>query len=388
MATELETMQRYSSMFSDMDRHYQCLMGTVPGIVYTLDDDGNFTYINDHAESSIGFSRDELIGKHFSAIVHPDDVQSVSRSQILPRFSGVPTGNERAPKLFDERRSWPRRTTNLQVRVQPKPGVVGKVEMLKCRVNASGQYDEQNRFCGTVGMMYDIVKDDGVVISLERKEQYNAFELLTQALSHVFSNVFTGIYGNLQLIEMQLDQPDDFRGNIEAIKHSVENAVNLIRKLAKSVSTPARTNGTNLEMVLRDTAEELLEAKYRCSIGTGLWVTESDPDYLRHIIRALYFHIARSLQPEQPVNITANNIVESEVKLPRIDCAYIRVDLAYVPLQKIGNGGGVDEASSLERIASMALSYELLKKIGGLIAVSTNNTQSIVQLYLPALRAG
>lgn len=376
-------------MFSDMDRHYRCLVGTVPGVVYTLDDNGYFTYINDHAETSFGFSRDELIGKHFSAILHPDDTESVSRGHILPRFSGIPTGNERAPKLFDERRAWPRRTANLQLRVQPKPGETGKEgPTLKCKVNASGQYNGQNRFCGTVGMMYDIVKDDGVVISLDRTGRYNAFELLTQALSHVFSNVFTGIYGNLQLIEMQLDQPDDFRGNIEAIKHSVENAVTLIRNLAKSVSATSGTNGIKLETVLRDTADELLEAKYRCSIKAGLWATESDPDYIRHIIRALYFHIARSLRPEQPVSIAANNVFESEEKLPRIDCAYIRVDFSFVPLQSTVNGGLIDETSSLERIASMALSYELLKKIGGRISVATTGTQSTVQLYLPAVRAG
>jgi PAS domain-containing protein len=389
VTTDSESMQKYDAMFSDMDRHYECLMGTVPGVVYTLDEKGHFTYLNDHAANTIGFSRDDLIGRHFSAIIHPGDLQSVSRDFILPRFSGVPTGNERAPKLFDERRTWPRRTDNLQMRVQPKPGFAERDDVaLKCKVNASGQYDRENRFRGTVGIMYEITKDDGVVISLDRRGHYNAFELLTQALSHVFSNVFTGIYGNLQLIEMQLERPESFRGNIEAIKHSVENAVTLIRKLAKTVSSPAESSKVNLEKVLRGTADELLESKYRCSIGNGLWQTESDPDYIRHIIRALYFHIARSMRPEHPVDIAVENIHEATEKLPRVDCKYILVTFAFSPLPSVENGTAIDEFSSLERIASMALSYELLKKIGGKISVSTSDHRSSVQLYLPAVPAG
>ena len=387
VAGNSDTMQKYAFMFNDMDRHYQCLLGTVPGVVYTLDEKGHFTYVSDLAEQSFGFSRDDLIGRHFSVIVHPGDVQSVSRDFILPRFSGIPTGNERAPKLFDERRAWPRRTASLQVRVRPKQGFNDRDETaLKCKVNASGQYNDRKMFCGTVGMIYDIVKDDGAVLSFDKKGHYNAFELLTQALSHVFSNVFTGIYGNLQLIEMQLERPDDFRGNIEAIKHSVENAVTLIRKLAKTVSSPSTNSSETLERLLNDAAEELLDSSFFCEIGTGLWRTESDPDYIRHIIRALYFHIARSGVKEQPVSINAANVHESPIRLPRIDCAYVLVQFSFTPMATTGNGTAIDEFSSLERIASMALSYELLKKIGGHIDVVNADRQCAVRLFLPAVR--
>jgi signal transduction histidine kinase len=236
-------------------------------------------------------------------------------------------------------------------------------------------------------VIFDIVKDENTIFSFDKKSHYNAFELLTQALSHVFSNVFTGIYGNLQLIEMQLDHPDDFRGNIEAIKHSVENAVTLIRKLAKTVSAPEAGTGVNLQKMLNDIAAELLESKYNCAIDEGLWRTESDPDYVRHIVRALFFHIARSMIHENEVTVTAKNVHESPIKLPRIDCNYVQVAFTFTPRADTGNGRVIDEFSSLERIASMALSYELLKKIGGRITVNTVDHLSMVHLYLPAVCA-
>jgi hypothetical protein len=368
---------------------YECLLGTLPGVVYTLDPQGVFTSISEAAQPAFGFHGTELIGRHFSTLFHEADVQTVSRDYILPRFAGVPTGNERSPKLFDERRTWPRRTDSLLVRIRPKPGFLEHDrQALKCRVNASGRYNIENKFVGTVGIIYGITEDEDTSFVFDKKRPYNAFELLAQALSHVFSNVFTGIYGNLQLIEMQLERPDMFQGNIESIKQSIENAVTLIRKLSKTVAAPQPCNGAVLRKLLLDTAEELLsgaDLEYQYDHDANLWNTESDPDYIRHIIRAIYFHIARSAEPHAAISIRSVNIHESPLKLPRIDCSYIRVRFDFVPGPDFSHQDNISEFSSLERIASMALSYELLKKIGGLLSVQNVGTQSFVELYLPAI---
>ncbi|MBN1575076.1 MAG: PAS domain S-box protein [Chitinispirillaceae bacterium] len=366
-------------------------MGTLSGVVYTLDEKGIFTSISDVAESAFGFTRRDLIGRHFSAIIHPADIHSISREYILPRFAGVPTGNERAPKLFDERRSWPRKTTDLPVRICPKPGFKENTDrLLKCKVNASGEYG-RSRFLGTVGVMYEITEEENTSFSFDIHRQYNAFELLVQALSHVFSNVFTGIYGNLQLIEMQMQQPELFRGNIEAIENSIDNAVTLIRKLSKTVSASETWNGACFRKLLLTTADEFLRGanvEYHCTVGPELWRTESDPDYIRHIFRAVYFHIVRSVVPEGPVTVIAANVYESPLRLPRIDCAYIMVGFDFLTNSEMNQADRINEVSSLERIASMALSYELLKKIGGHLSVCTDDRKMTVELYLPALRTG
>ena len=392
MTVDPQECGKISAAFDDMQHHYNCLVGTVPGVVYSLDEKGHFTSISTAAESTFGFSREELRGRHFSVIVHPGDIHSISRDYILPRFAGVPTGNERAPKLFDERRSWQRKTADLHVRIYPKPGFLEKEnQLLKCKVNASGEYS-QGRFVGTIGYLYDFVEEDDTSFSFDRKRQYNAFELLAQALSHVFSNVFTGIYGNLQLIEMQMEKPEMFKGNIEAIKNSIENAVTLIRKLSKSVLVPLEPwNGTGFRKLLVETAEEHLRGcglEYQCNTGPELWCTESDLNYIRHIFRAIYFHIIRSVVQHSSVKIFAGNVIESPIRLPRIDCPYVMVGFEFSPLPEVEDTDRINEFSSLERIASMALSYELLKKIGGLISVRSEDGSSVVELYLPAIRAG
>jgi len=71
-------------------------------LIYTLDVNGRFNYLNQRIESLLGHSRNALIGKHFSEIVHPADL-------------------ERARFSFNERRTGTRSTTNLELRLNRNP---------------------------------------------------------------------------------------------------------------------------------------------------------------------------------------------------------------------------------------------------------------------------
>lgn len=56
-------------------RLYRYLVDSSPDIIYTLDHEGRFTFVNDRAYQLLGFSRDDLIGKHYSVLVHEDDME-------------------------------------------------------------------------------------------------------------------------------------------------------------------------------------------------------------------------------------------------------------------------------------------------------------------------
>ena len=71
-------------------------------LIYTLDADGHFSYLNQRIESLLGHPRSTLLGKHFSEIVYPEDL-------------------ERARFSFNERRTGPRATSNLALRLTRNP---------------------------------------------------------------------------------------------------------------------------------------------------------------------------------------------------------------------------------------------------------------------------
>ncbi|NQT33472.1 MAG: PAS domain S-box protein, partial [Candidatus Omnitrophica bacterium] len=98
---------------------YRKLVQTVPDVMYELDTDGNFLFVSE-AIKIFGYNPEDLIGKHFREMVHPDDFKKVDRMFILPKFKGKTTGDDKAPKLFDERRTKKRMTINMEVRILAK----------------------------------------------------------------------------------------------------------------------------------------------------------------------------------------------------------------------------------------------------------------------------
>ena len=143
---------------------FETLVNTVPDIVYRIDPEGNFTFINDAIEK-LGYNPKELIGIHFSSIILPVDVPVISRKEAmkLRKESGKPIG------LFDERRTGKRKTTGLEIRLMPKIGrsdFIGVLEnigddFIVVEVNSSGFYsdrvkNENKVFLGTVGVIRDI----------------------------------------------------------------------------------------------------------------------------------------------------------------------------------------------------------------------------------------
>ncbi len=145
------------------------MLDVLPDIVYKLDSDGYFIYINATIKS-MGYLPEELIGKHFSEIIHPDDIPSVSRSTVLKKYKGSKTGDKNAPKLFDERRTEKRGTKHLIIRLIQKGWKreedsknVKSLKTVYVEVMACGQYDKavsskDKDFLGTVGDIRDIEK--------------------------------------------------------------------------------------------------------------------------------------------------------------------------------------------------------------------------------------
>jgi len=115
---EKHMMNEYKTGQQDEDR-YKILISTIPDIIYELDPTGHFTFISNAVEE-LGYGPQELLGKHFREIIHPDDFDNVASSIVLPKYRGKMTGDTNSPKLFDERRTSKRMTRNLEVRLSVK----------------------------------------------------------------------------------------------------------------------------------------------------------------------------------------------------------------------------------------------------------------------------
>ncbi|RTL51403.1 MAG: EAL domain-containing protein [Rhodocyclaceae bacterium] len=129
------------------ERLHRFLVEQSPDIIYTLDEEGRFVFINGRVESLLGYARNELIGQHYSAIVYEDDL-------------------DRACYAFNERRSDDRAASNVEIRLKYK-GQAGfrhfDNRLIVAMFSALGIYerndaDQVQRFMGTYGVARDITE--------------------------------------------------------------------------------------------------------------------------------------------------------------------------------------------------------------------------------------
>lgn len=129
----------------ESERLHRYLVNTSPDIIYILDPHGHFTFINERIENLLGFDMEELIGKHYSALIHQDDA-------------------EQAKYIFNERRVGERASTNIELRLKCKNSDSTRHfenKTLPIELSSMGIYtgaDKNNSYLGTYGVARDITE--------------------------------------------------------------------------------------------------------------------------------------------------------------------------------------------------------------------------------------
>ncbi len=153
---------------------YETLIGLIPDIIYRIDHNGIFTYLSESVYK-LGYEPAELIGKHYSVLMHPDDLKKVQSSLVLPELAGKKTDPASTPRLFDERRTGRRITRDLRVRLVCKKNGGGPVMHPRGEVICTGHYEASEngrRYLGTIGIIRDVTEVVSAQKVLAKTEQF------------------------------------------------------------------------------------------------------------------------------------------------------------------------------------------------------------------------
>ena len=214
-----------------LERRYRALVENSPDIIYILNPEGNFIYLGGNFESHLGFTAEELTGKHFTSIVCPEDLK-------------------KAEWRFNERRTEKRCTKGLEVHLIRKEGGRKHFDMkyLPVELYAVGVYDKpissgDRTFLGTYGLARDITKRKRAEEQLKstgreleqtrdmlvQSEKLAAIGRLTAGVAHEILNPVNIMSMRLQLLK----QTEGLSDRIRDVLDICTNQVNRIIEITK-----------------------------------------------------------------------------------------------------------------------------------------------------------
>ncbi len=176
--------------------------------------DGRFFTVNPAIARLLGYTREELQGKHFSEVTHPDDVAAKQemRQKLLKEEVGQ---------------------VNLEQRYVRKTG-----EPVWCSTNISLLHDAAGRPASFLAMVQDIDERKKAEAERTRLQQQlfqaqkmEALGTLAGGIAHDFNNLLSVMLGFASLARQRLGSDDPLQESMGMIEQSAQRAADLTRQL-------------------------------------------------------------------------------------------------------------------------------------------------------------
>jgi diguanylate cyclase (GGDEF)-like protein/PAS domain S-box-containing protein len=232
------------------ERLHRFMIESSPDIIFIVDKNGNFAFVNDRAEDLLNYKKNELIGAHYSTIVDPEYV-------------------ERASHCFNERRAGPRATRDAEIWLMCKsgnrPGWVRN--RIAIELNSLGVYENETRdengeiqkgdYSGT----YVVARDITERLASEKLIHFQAYHDLLTGLPNraLFQDRLSNTISNarreddkLAVLFLDLDR---FKVVNDTLGHSVgdellKQVANRLKSSLREGDTVARLGGDEFIVLL------------------------------------------------------------------------------------------------------------------------------------------
>jgi diguanylate cyclase (GGDEF)-like protein/PAS domain S-box-containing protein len=124
----------------ESERWYRYMVNSSPDIIYTLDANGRFTFLNDRVEPLLGYCKESLIGQHYSALIYLEDL-------------------EPARYILNEKRAGDRASRNMELRVRHNiESKLLTLEFSSFGIYEESKTDQPTMHVGTYGVAKDVTE--------------------------------------------------------------------------------------------------------------------------------------------------------------------------------------------------------------------------------------
>lgn len=383
--------QRVSQRLKRTRIEYKYMVENSPDLIYQLDTEGRFSFVNQSITGMLGYEPGELIGEHYTRIVHKDDW-------------------EKSRWLFNERRTGERATAGVELRlVQKKSAAHCNLKARKAitvELKATGMYDEQpddndtSHFLGTYGVARDVSYRRQLEMHLNQSQKMEAIGTLAGGIAHDFNNLLMGIQGYTSLMLADKDLTNRHNSRLMHIEEHVQSGAELTRQLlgfARGGKYDMKVS--NLNHLIKKTAAMFgrtkKEIKMTLNLNKDLWCAAIDQGQIQQVLLNLYVNAWQAMPKGGEITLTSHNLDvfgNKAVNLGLQTGKYLQISVS-------DTGDGIDKELQ-DRIfepffttkdrsrgtgLGLASSYGIINNHGGCIKVfSEKDMGTTFVFYLPA----
>ena len=367
-------------------RQYRILVNASPDIVYVLNHEGEFTFVNAAVERLLGYKRSLLYGKHYSSIVSEEDI-------------------DKAKYHFNERRTGARATWGLELRLKhfQNNGVPNK--FLPVELVAMGMYDrpvdqKNKELIGTYGVARDIAYRKFHEPQLLQAQKMEAIGTLAGGIAHDFNNLLMVIQGSVSLMLLDMDSTHPYYEKLKKIEKQVQSGAELTSRLigyARMGKYEVKT--VDLNHLVREASDTFGRTKKEITIhrelDNNLCAIEADVAQVQQVLFNLFVNAADAMPGGGNLIVKTVNTTHESLK----GRLYDPKPGSYVQLTITDTGIGMDK-QTIKRIfdpffttkkmgrgtgLGLASVYGIIKGHGGYIDVESKKGHGTTfSIFFPA----
>ena len=329
-----EKLARESEGRHESEERYRLLIENAPDAIITLNAQGAFSSINPFCEAFTGWRREEWLGKSFTPLVHPDDLDR-AQACVNDTLHG-------------------RKTPMTELRVKNKSGEYVWMEFILTPQTRHDKVEGVLAIGRDISARHNAARaQEALEMQLRRSQKMEAIGRLAGGIAHDFNNFLAIIMANCGLARMDVTGSQPIAERLEQIDRASLRAAALVQQiLTFSRNREQERAVMDLKPTLKEAAKMLRSTlppsvEIRTRFESDCPCVLADAGQIQQVILNLATNSAHAMKEKGGVlDISVNAIQVDEEMASR------NPDLhpgAYVRLTVSDSGHGMD-AATLEHI--------------------------------------
>lgn len=369
---------RMEEKLKESERRFRTLASSSPVGIFQTDPGGLNMYVNRRWIEIAGLPVDQSVGKAWTAALHPDDAEVISKAWGAMTQSGEAFEQEFRMKRPDGKITW----------------VYGHAAPL--------QSDTGNTI-GYIGTITDITVRKRLEEELLTGKKLESIGILAGGIAHDFNNLLSIILGTISIMKEDSTINSDQFVMLQSIETASAQASELAQKLITFSSGGwLNRKKTDLRQLLEEVMSRhfaAMDVSFNMELPPGLLPVDGDPNQLKQVFMNLLLNAAEFGGTENVVEIEGLN---TEIQ-PHEENEHKHVRLRsgiYVKLLIHDRGKGIPdgnlgkvfdpyfstkEKSSRKGLGlGLTICYSIIQKHGGYIGIEPREGGgTTVEVYLP-----